>query len=97
MAEEVKKVVWTRKAREALNEILDYRYKNIPTARKIVRKDIIDSTKNIVFTKQYQQDEVFPQYRKITVRDYRVIYRDENKVIYIMNLVCTKAGNSEST
>lgn len=96
MTETVKKVFWTLQAREALNDILDYRYKNLPTARKIVRKDIIDAAKEIVFSKQYQQDEIFPQYRKITVRDYRILYKDEEKNIYIMNVVCTRAGNSQS-
>lgn len=30
MIEKVAKVVWTRQARESLNAILDYRYKDIP-------------------------------------------------------------------
>lgn len=96
MTETVKKVFWTLQARETLNDILDYRYKNLPTARKIVRKDIIDAAKEIVFSKQYQQDEIFPQYRKITVRDYRILYKDEENDIYIMHVVCTKAGTSQS-
>ena len=56
MAQKITKIVWTRQAREALNEILDYRYKEVPSARKIVRKDIISSSKQITFPKQYQSD-----------------------------------------
>lgn len=97
MSQGVKRVVWTRQAREALNEILDYRYKGVPKARKIVRKDIIDSSKGIVFSKQYQKDTYLPLYRKITVRDYRVLYREENGVVYIMNVVCSKASNTKET
>lgn len=41
----ITQVVWTRQARESLNAILDYRYKEIPSARKIVRKDIVDASK----------------------------------------------------
>ena len=40
MVSKITKVVWTRQARESLNEILDYRYEKTPSARKIVRKDI---------------------------------------------------------
>lgn len=59
MLDKITKVVWTRQARESLNAILDYRYKEIPSARKIVRKNIIASSKQIVFAEQYQKDDVF--------------------------------------
>jgi len=66
-------VAWTRQAVMALKDILDYRYSELPSARKIVRKDIIDATHNIVFAEQYQNDEIFPQYRRLIVRDYKVL------------------------
>jgi plasmid stabilization system protein ParE len=91
MIEKVAKVVWTRQARKSLNEILDYRYKDIPEARKIVRKDIITTSKEIVFTKQFQQDEVYPQYRRIIVRDYKILYKEDINYVYIMNVICTVA------
>tara|TARA_R110002072_G_scaffold72354_1_gene172987 strand:+ start:7315 stop:7587 length:273 start_codon:yes stop_codon:yes gene_type:complete len=88
-----KKIVWTRQARESLTSILEYRYSEIPSAYKIVRTDIIQASKNIVFSKQFQKDDVFPQYRRIIVRDYKILYKEENSVIYILNVVCTKAGS----
>ncbi len=89
MIEKVAKVVWTRQARESLNSILDYRYKDIPEARKIVRKDIITASKNIVFTKQFQEDEIHPQYRRIFIRDYKILYKEDINYVYIMNVVCS--------
>lgn len=62
MSQKTTKIVWTRQAREALNEILDYRYKEIPIARKIVREDIITSSKQITFPEQYQRDDIYPKY-----------------------------------
>ncbi len=56
MTHKITKVVWTRQARESLKSILDYRYKEIPSARNIVRKDIIRYSKDIVFAEQYQED-----------------------------------------
>ncbi|MBC8754267.1 hypothetical protein H2O64_06255 [Kordia sp. YSTF-M3] len=90
MAEKVSKIVWTRQAREALTSILDYRYKNIPSARKIIRNDIISSSKEIVFIMQFQEDDIYPKYRRIIVRDYKVLYTEKKGTIYIMNVVCTK-------
>ena len=92
MTDKINQVVWTRQARESLNAILDYRYKEIPSARKIVRKDLINSSKDIVFAEQYQQDDIFPQYRRIIVRDYKTLYKEQNGIAYILNVVCTRSG-----
>lgn len=94
MPDKITQIVWTRQARTALHAILDYRYKAFPSARDIVRKDIIFSSKQIVFVDQYQKDEVFPQYRRIVVRDYKLLYKAKNNVVYILNVVCTKASFS---
>jgi len=92
MSEKVTKVFWTRQAREALASILNYRYKDIPTARKIVRTDIIDATKQLTFSTQFQKDDIYPMYRRIVIRDYKVLYKEINSTIYIMNVICTKAS-----
>ena len=97
MPKKLTQIVWTRQARESLNTILDYRYKEIPSARKIVRKDIIEASKHIVFVEQYQKDEIFPQYRRIIVRDYKVIYKEQNGTAYILNVICTRAGKDTIT
>ncbi|UGU15388.1 type II toxin-antitoxin system RelE/ParE family toxin [Sinomicrobium kalidii] len=91
MTGKITQVVWTRQARESLNAILDYRYKDIPSARRIVRKDIIGTSKEIVFAEQYQQDEIFKEYRRIIVRDYKILYKEQKGIVYILNIVCTKA------
>lgn len=54
MTVKVKRIVWVRQARETFSEILDYRYSSIPTAYEIVRKEIINASKSIVFSEQYQ-------------------------------------------
>lgn len=94
MTPKTPQVFWTTQARASLHAILDYRYKEIPTARKIVRKDIILASKQIVFTEQYQQDEIFPEYRRIIVRDYKLLYKEQDGNIFILNVICTQAGNN---
>ena len=90
MTIKVRRIVWVRQAREALSEILEYRYSKIPTAYEIVRKEIINASKNIVFSEQYQQDDVFIEYRRIIVRDYKILYKVKEGTVYILNIVCTK-------
>lgn len=91
MSKKVRKIVWVRQAREALFEVLQYRYSEIPVAREIVRSEIINASKRIVFPEQYQEDDVFPEYRRIIVRDYKILYKEEQGIVYILNIVCTKA------
>lgn len=90
MKNKIEKIVWTRKAKESLNQILDYRYKDIPKAREIVKKDILNASKNIVFNEQYQKDDVLNHFRRIIVRDYKLIYINRNEVVFILNVFCTK-------
>jgi plasmid stabilization system protein ParE len=91
MPKKIKRVVWVRQAREALTAILEYRYLEIPTAYEIVKKEIIDSSKKIIFSEQYQADDIFPEYRRIIVREYKILYTEKQGIAYILNVVCTKA------
>lgn len=91
MPDKVTKTVWTRQARESLNAILDYRYKDIPSARKIVLSDIINSLQKLIFPLQFQEDDIYPQYRRIVVRDHKVLYKEQKGVVYVMNVVCAKS------
>lgn len=88
----IEKVVWTHQALKSLAEILNYRYTDIPEARKVVHREILSYSKKIVFAEQYQKDDIFPEYRRIIVRDYKLLYKEEKGIIYIMNLVCTKSS-----
>lgn len=90
----ISKIVWTFQAQLALRKILDYRYKDIPEARKIVRTDIINASKSISFPEQYQKDEYAFQYRRIIVRDYKLLYRTSGNTAFIMNVICSKASSS---
>jgi plasmid stabilization system protein ParE len=78
----VTKIVWTRQARSVLNDILDYRYSEIPEARKIVKTDIISASLNIIFPEQFQKDDIFPEYRRIIVRDYKILYSFKESIVF---------------
>lgn len=54
------------------------------------RSDIITASKAITFPKQFPKDEINSNFRKILVRDQKVVlYKDHKTTIYIMNVVCT--------
>ena len=74
----------------ALKDIyLFYKKKSIQGAEN-VKKEILNSPKTIYFAKQYQIDDINPKYRRIVVRDYKILYIERKGAIFIMDIVCTK-------
>ncbi|WP_414655405.1 type II toxin-antitoxin system RelE/ParE family toxin [Flavobacterium azizsancarii] len=55
-----------------------------------IKNDILKITKDIHFTEQYQKDEIESEYRRIIVRDYKILYVEENEVVYIVRIFPTK-------
>ena len=81
------KIVWTKQAKEALKSIYDYYKSKSLQGERNVKSDLLKSPKTIQFSKQYQVDDINPKYRKIVVRHYKVLYKEENGVIQIVDIV----------
>ncbi|MCG8386823.1 MAG: type II toxin-antitoxin system RelE/ParE family toxin [Cytophagales bacterium] len=84
------KITWTKQARDALKSIYDYYKGKSLQGAKNVKSDLLRAPKTIYFANQYQVDEINPKYRRIVVRDYKVLYREENGVIKVMDIVSTR-------
>ncbi len=84
------KITWTMQAKEDLKHIYKYWEKKSLQGAINVRSDILKSPKTILYSKQYQIDDINPKYRRIVVRDnYKVLYKVESKTIYVMEVVGT--------
>lgn len=75
-------VVWSRNAMAELKHI----FKRIKEKTKSVqlanntKTDIINASKEIVFTDQYQVEEILGEsYRRIIVRHYKIIYKAQGE------------------
>ena len=84
------KIVWTNQAKEAIKSIYNYYKGKSLQGAKNVKSDLLRSPKTILFSKQYQIDEINPNYRRILVRDYKILYKEKEDVIQIMDVVSTK-------
>jgi plasmid stabilization system protein ParE len=85
------KIIWTIQARQDLKNIYEYWLKKTTQGAVNVRSDIFKSPKTIYYAKQYQPDDINPKYRRIVVRsDYKVLYKENKSVIYIMGIVSTR-------
>lgn len=84
------KIFWTTQAKKDLKNIYEFWKKKSVQGAKNVRSDILKSPKTIYYAKQYQIDDINPNYRRIVVRThYKVLYREIKNSIYIMGIIST--------
>jgi plasmid stabilization system protein ParE len=84
------KIIWTNTAKMQLKAIYEYyKIKSIQGA-KTIKDEMLNTTKSIRFAEQYQRDEIEPEYRKIIVRDYKILYLVEDNMVYIARIFNTK-------
>jgi len=69
------KIVWTKQAKTALRKIYEYYKEKSLQGAYNVKSDLLQSPKTILFSKQYQIDDINPKYRRIVVRGYKVLYK----------------------
>lgn len=85
------KTEWTDKAKTQLKQIHDYlKYeKKTPQGAANVKADLIQASKGVTYADQYQKDDINPNYRRIVVRHYKLIYKEENGKIIILRIFDT--------
>tara|TARA_R110002050_G_scaffold221792_2_gene357681 strand:+ start:51819 stop:52115 length:297 start_codon:yes stop_codon:yes gene_type:complete len=87
--EKIERVDWTDTGKSALKSVYGFHSEYSETSAEIIVNEIVDGADSIVFAKQYQVDEINPKYRRIIVRDYKVLYNEKNNIIEIMDVICT--------
>ncbi len=74
------KILWDNEAKADLKLIFEYLKLKSPQAAKNVVQDIVNQSKNIHFTEQYQVDEFLGEpYRRMVVRNYKFIYKIQSE------------------
>ncbi|MFK8046120.1 MAG: type II toxin-antitoxin system RelE/ParE family toxin [Crocinitomicaceae bacterium] len=87
------KIIWSEQAILALKDIYKFHQKvSVQWAEK-VRDKIYQSPETVIYANQYQIDEDDPDYRRIVVGDYKVLYQIENGNINIIDVVCSLQGS----
>jgi len=89
------KIIWSKQARSSVKSIYNYYKKKSLQGANNVKTDLLQSPKSIRFAKQYQVDEINSNYRRIVVRDYKILYNEKNNVIRIIDVVGTKQSPEE--
>lgn len=87
-----KQVVWSKRAKSQLKSIHDYIKVKLksPQGARNVRLDILATSKSIVFAEQYEVDEIQPEYRRMIVRHYKILYKEKQGKIHILGVFDTQ-------
>jgi len=86
------KIVWSNRVKAQLKSIHDYIKNKLksPQGAKNVKQDILNTSKSIVFVEQYEVDEIQPEYRRMLVRHYKILYKEKKGKIHILGVFDTQ-------
>jgi plasmid stabilization system protein ParE len=80
---------WTNTAKVQLRAIFEnYKVKSLQSA-KTIKDEMLQVVRDIHFAEQYQRDEIEPEFRRIFVRHYKLLYLEENGIIFIVRIFNT--------
>lgn len=81
-------IIWSNIAKADLRSIYNsLLFKNSKETTRKIREEITSAPEAVVFPEQYQFDEIHTKYRRIVVRNYKLLYRIEDKTIRIISVV----------
>ena len=91
------KVIWSNRAKEQLKQIYNY-YKSIsPRVAKKLKDEILNNVKDLVFAEQYQKDEIQREFRRIIVKNYKLIYTIDENTIWILMIFDSRKDPDSQT
>lgn len=75
---------------EAINDLrlvfFDLQKRNSHEVASKIRNEIFEAPKSIVFPEQFQVDGYFPRFRRIVIRNYKVLYYSKGTTINIVGI-----------
>lgn len=84
------KKIWTNTAKAQLKAIYEiYKVKSLQGATTL-KDEILQATRELHFAGQFQKDEIEPEFRRIIVRHYKILYIEENGIVFIARIFDTR-------
>lgn len=81
-------VVWTAKAETDLKAIYyNLKEKNSTDISDRIRDEIFAAPNHIVFPEQFQFDEYRTNFRRIIVRNFKILYETKHNIITVISVI----------
>jgi plasmid stabilization system protein ParE len=88
-------ILWSKRASKSLASIFNYYFSLSKQSAERIRKDILKTVSTLRFVEQYQVDELNPDYRRMIVRHYKIVYKVKKQSILILNIFDTRQDPSK--
>lgn len=79
-------ILWTKESEKDIDAIYDFYFEKSPKYALEIIAEIIFETEKLVFSEQYQLDDINPNYRRIIVGHYKILYRICENLIVIFSV-----------
>ena len=83
-------ITWTKQAMYALQSIYNYYKAYSLQGAENIKNELLESPRTIRFAEQYQIDKYNPAYRRINIRHYKVLYKEIEGEIFIIDILSSK-------
>lgn len=93
--DKVIRVEWTEKSESHLLAIFNYHSQFSKSRALKLIKSIKAKGDSIVFSKQYQVDEYNKNCRRMIFEDYKILFSEEDNIVYIIAVFPTKNDPSK--
>jgi plasmid stabilization system protein ParE len=80
------RIIWSRQALDSVRAIYQFYKEKSPQSARKLKKALLQSPHTIYFSKQYQVDDINPAYRRIVVRNYKILYKIKGDTIQIIDV-----------
>ncbi len=89
-------ILWSKRASKSLENIFNYYFNLSNQSAERIRKDILKTVSSLRFVEQYQVDEINPDYRRMVIRHYKIIYKVKKQSILILDIFDTRQDPAKS-
>jgi plasmid stabilization system protein ParE len=80
------RIIWSRQALDSVRDIYLFYKEKSPQSAKKLKQDLLQSPRKVYFSKQYQVDDINSAYRRIVVRNYKILYTVKGHTIHIIDV-----------
>ena len=89
-------IKWSAEAIDDLKAIYyNLLLRNSPENALKIRNEIFLAARNIIFPEQFQVDEFYNKYRRIIIRNYKVLYSIDGRIINITSVISSYQDSSK--
>jgi plasmid stabilization system protein ParE len=68
---------------------------NSPETALKIRNEIFLAPRGIIFPEQFQVDEIYDKYRRIVIRNYKILYSIDGRIINIISVINSYQDSSK--